>query len=172
MVRRSTNRCPADLNIFLARANAKAVSGDIDPLQTLKQQKVYLFHGYNDAVVAKSVTDAAVAFYRHYLDDGNRGNLYQTALAAGHSLVVAQEPHVSGLNDCQDNKDPSLAEHDRPIAGAQTNHIVRLRLATGSTILKQTAQWAFKRRPIALRPRPQVCPVSGRADRLAASQCR
>lgn len=67
---------PPDLNAFIAKADAKAASGDIDPLQNLSRQKVYLFHGYNDAVVAKSVTDAAADFYRHYLGDGNRGNLY------------------------------------------------------------------------------------------------
>src|ERR1700736_3243243 len=49
---------PADLNISIAKADAKAASGDIDPTQNLSRQKVYLFHGYNDAVVAKSVTDA------------------------------------------------------------------------------------------------------------------
>src|SRR5882672_4449292 len=84
---------PPDLSIFLAKADAKAASGDIDPLQNLGRQKVYLFHGYNDAVVARSVTDAAADFYRHYLGDAGRGNLYyQTALGAGHSLVVGREP--------------------------------------------------------------------------------
>ena len=80
---------PPDLNIFTAKADAKAAAGDIDPLQNLRRQKVYLFHGTNDAVVAKSVTDAAADFYRHYLGDGDRGNLYyQSAVGAGHSLVV------------------------------------------------------------------------------------
>jgi len=50
------------------------------------------------------VTDATADFYRHYLGDANRGNLYyQTAVGSGHSLVVLQEPHVNGLNDCKDN---------------------------------------------------------------------
>ena len=47
---------------FVAKANAKASSGDIDPLGNLKRQKIYLFHGYNDAVVAKAATDAAAEF--------------------------------------------------------------------------------------------------------------
>ena len=60
---------PPDLDIFTAKADAKAASGEIDPLQNLRGQKVYLFHGTNDAVVVKPVTDAAADFYRHYLGE-------------------------------------------------------------------------------------------------------
>ena len=45
------------------------------------------FHGYNDNVVARPVTDATAKFYRHYLGDRAEGNLfYQAAIGAGHSL--------------------------------------------------------------------------------------
>jgi hypothetical protein len=72
------------LDTLLANADAKAASGDIDPTRNPKRQRIYLFHGYNDSVVAKSVTDAAAVFHRHYLGDDGRGNLYyQTALGAG-----------------------------------------------------------------------------------------
>src|SRR3984893_9160816 len=115
---------PPDLSILFAKADSKAASGDIDPLQNLSQQKIYLFHGYNDAVVAKSVTDAAADFYRHFLGDANRGNLfYQTALGAGHSLVVAQEPHVSGLNDCKENDVPYIDQCGYDQAGIVLQHI-------------------------------------------------
>src|ERR1700730_3889518 len=63
---------PPDLNIFVGKATAKAASGDIDPTQNLSRQKVYLFHGYNDAVIAKSVGDGAAKVYRHYLGAANR----------------------------------------------------------------------------------------------------
>jgi poly(3-hydroxybutyrate) depolymerase len=118
------NGPPPDLSILFAKADSKAASGDIDPLQNLSQQKIYLFHGYNDAVVAKSVTDAAADFYRHFLGDANRGNLfYQTALGAGHSLVVAQEPHVSGLNDCKENDVPYIDQCGYDQAGIVLQHI-------------------------------------------------
>ena len=44
-----------DLNLddFTAKANAKAASGDIDPIQNLSRQKIYIFHGYNDKLVAR-----------------------------------------------------------------------------------------------------------------------
>jgi poly(3-hydroxybutyrate) depolymerase len=115
---------PPDLSILVAKADAKAASGDIDPTQNLNRQKVYLFHGYNDAVVDKSVTDAAADFYRHYLGDAGRGNLYyQTALGAGHSLVVLQEPHVEGLNDCKDNSGPYIDQCGYDQAGIILQHI-------------------------------------------------
>ena len=55
---------PPELKSSLAKADAKAASGDIDPLRFVSRQKVYVFHGTNDAVVARSVTDAAAGFYR------------------------------------------------------------------------------------------------------------
>jgi hypothetical protein len=115
---------PPDLSVLIAKADAKAASGDIDPTQNLSRQKVYLFHGYNDAVVDKSVTDAAANFYSHYLGDVSHGNLYyQTALGAGHSLVVLKEPHVDGLNDCKDNSGPYIDQCGYDQAGIILQHI-------------------------------------------------
>jgi hypothetical protein len=115
---------PAELGGFFAKADAKAASGDIDSLQFLSRQKVYLFHGYNDAVVAKSVTDAAAEFYRHYLGDTNRGNLYyQTTLGAGHSLVIAGDPHIDGLNDCNGNAVPYIDACGYDQAGIILQHV-------------------------------------------------
>jgi hypothetical protein len=101
---RATGSCmkgPAsDLNVsgFVAKADAKAGAGDVDPLANLSRQKVYLFHGYNDALVARAATDAAADFYRHYLGDANRGNLfYQTTLGAGRIKFPANfqmPPHT------------------------------------------------------------------------------
>lgn len=115
---------PPDLNILIAKSDAKAASGDIDPLQNLRRQKVYLFHGTNDAVVAKSVTDAAADFYRHYLGDGGRGNLfYQSAVGAGHSLVVRQASGTDGLNQCADNQGPFIDQCGYDQAGILLQHI-------------------------------------------------
>jgi hypothetical protein len=115
---------PPDLKIFVAKADAEAGSGAIDPVLNLSRQKVYLFHGYNDAVVARSVTDEAADFYRHYLGNAGAGNLYyQTAVGAGHSLVVLQEPQVSGLNACADNKTPYIDQCGYDQAGILLQHI-------------------------------------------------
>ncbi len=74
--------------------------------------------------MAKAVTDAATDFYRHYLGDANRGNLfYQTTLGAGHSFVVAEQPSASGLNDCKDNKEPYIDQCRYDQAGIILQHI-------------------------------------------------
>ena len=74
---------------------------DIDNTPHIAGQKIYIFGGYNDAVVNRTVTDATHRFYLHYLSDRNRGNLfYQTAIGAGHSQVTLSY----GL-ECSDNKD-------------------------------------------------------------------
>src|SRR6266853_1064707 len=115
---------PPELSSFFAKADAKSASGDIDALQFVRRQKIYVFHGYNDAVVARPVTDATAAFYRHYLAETNHGNLYyQTAIGAGHSLVVAQDPHKDGLNDCKDNAVPFIDACGYDQAGIILQHI-------------------------------------------------
>ena len=115
---------PPDLKNSFAKADAKAASGDIDPLRFVSRQKIYVFHGTNDAVVARSVTDGAADFYRNYLGEANRGNLYyQAAIGAGHSLVVAREPHVGGLNACNDNKTPFIDQCGYDQAGIVLQHI-------------------------------------------------
>jgi hypothetical protein len=118
------NGPPPDLETLVAKADAKAASGEIDPVQNLRRQKVYLFHGTNDAVVARSVADATADFYRHYLGDAGRGNLYyQTAVGAGHSLVVLQQPNVGGLDKCEDNKAPFVDQCGYDQAGILLRHI-------------------------------------------------
>jgi Esterase PHB depolymerase len=113
-----------DLTDFFAKADAKSASGDIDSLQFLRRQKVYVFHGYNDKVVARPVTDAAAGFYRHYLGEANRGNLYyQTVIGAGHSLVVAQDPPLAGLNDCKASISPFIDQCGYDQAGIVLQHI-------------------------------------------------
>ena len=115
---------PPDLQIFIDKANAMAQSGVIDPTAGLGHQKIYLFHGYNDAVVAKPVTDAAADFYRHYLGDAAAHNLYyQTAVGAGHSYVVLQEPNVQGLNNCPVNQSPYINQCSYDQAGIVLQHI-------------------------------------------------
>jgi hypothetical protein len=128
---RATGSCmkgPAsDLNVsgFIAKAEEKAVSRDIDPLENLSRQKIYPFHGYNDSLVARAATDAAADFYRHYLGDANRGSLfYQTTLGAGHSFVVAAQRGAGGLNDCEDSKDPYIDQFGYDQAGIILQHIM------------------------------------------------
>lgn len=127
---RATGSCMkgpgSDLNVndFIAKANAKAASGDIDPIRNLSRQKIYLFRGYNDKLVAKAATDAAADFYRHYLGAENHGNLYyQTTVGAGHSLVVLPKPDAAGLNGCNENDSPYIDQCAYDQAGIILQHI-------------------------------------------------
>ena len=115
---------PPEMSSFIAKADAKSASGDIDSLQFVSRQKIYVFHGYNDPVVVKSVTDAAADFYRHYLGDTNRGNLYyQTTVGAGHSLVVAKDQADGGLNACNVSAAPFVDACGYDQAGIILQHI-------------------------------------------------
>jgi len=112
-----------DLQPMIAKLEAKASAGAIDPLDNVKRQKIYLFHGYNDAVVATRVTDAAAEFYRRYLGDSARGNLfYQHTRGAGHSFVV-KEQAARELNACAANQGPFIDQCGYDQAGIILQHI-------------------------------------------------
>lgn len=113
---------PPDLQPMVAKLEAKAASGAIDPLDNVKRQKIYLFHGYNDAVVARPVTDAAGEFYRRYLGDAGRGNLfYQHTRGAGHSFVVKDQ--TGDVNACAANQTPFIDQCGYDQAGIILQHI-------------------------------------------------
>jgi hypothetical protein len=113
-----------NLDAFFAKAEANSASGAIDPLQLVSRQKIYIFHGYNDSKVARGSTDAAAAFYRQYLRDADRGNLYyQTAVGAGHSVVVAQDAPDPGLNKCNESRTPFIDICGYDQAGIILQHI-------------------------------------------------
>jgi poly(3-hydroxybutyrate) depolymerase len=112
-----------DIGPQLHRAEANAQAGAIDPLPDLAAQKIYIFRGYNDKVVARSVTDGTEKFYRHYLGDKAGGNLfYQTAIGAGHSFVVS-EPGQKGIDACPANQSPYIDQCGYDQAGILLQHI-------------------------------------------------
>src|SRR3984957_1429502 len=122
-----TGRPPSDLQLadFTAKADAKAKSGDIDPLENIGRQKIYLFHGTNDGVGARAPPDVAADFYRPYLGDAASGNLfYQATVGAGHSLVVPLAQQGDGLKDCNANESPFIDRcDDYDQAGILLQHI-------------------------------------------------
>jgi hypothetical protein len=78
-----------DLPELIRRTDAWSRSGDIDDTRNIARQNVYLFSGYNDTIVARSVGDALQAFYAHYLHAEQLRNLfYQTTIGAGHAQVT------------------------------------------------------------------------------------
>jgi poly(3-hydroxybutyrate) depolymerase len=116
---------PPPLSVSTKFADRAARSGDIDSTDNLKRQQIYLFHGYNDGTVARSVTDAAAKFYSRYLGlEGNHHLFYQTTLGAGHAFIVADAPQTVELNDCVATKPPYIDRCDRyDQAGIILQHI-------------------------------------------------
>jgi hypothetical protein len=111
-----------DIGPQLRQAEANAKQGDIDPLADIAKQKIYIFRGYNDKVVARSVTDGTEKFYRHYLGDKASGNLfYQTAVGAGHSFVVSDAE--KGIDSCPANQSPYIDQCGYDQAGILLQHI-------------------------------------------------
>ena len=114
------NGPPGTISPLVVKADAGAAAGDIDPTSNIARQKIYLFHGYNDTVVARSVTDAAADFYLHYLGVANAGNLYyQSAIGAGHSFVV----RADDSQGCILNKTPYIDPCGYDQAGILLQHI-------------------------------------------------
>ncbi len=113
-----------DVQRLIDKAEEKAASGAIDPTSNLSHQKIYIFHGFNDTVVAQPVTDATAEFYRHYLGQEGAGNVfYQTTLGAGHAQVLPQDERFNGLNACALNQSPYINECGYDQAGVILQHI-------------------------------------------------
>lgn len=76
-----------DVATMISQADRWSASGAIDSLANIARQRVYLFNGYNDAVVTRPVSNALAAFYTHYKP---ASLFYQTAIGAGHSQVTLE----------------------------------------------------------------------------------
>jgi len=113
---------PPEQSVFTGMADQSAKAKHIDPTDDLRRQKIYVFHGFNDTVVAESVTAATVAFYDHYLGDAGRGNLfYQSTLGAGHAFVLPQPP--STAKDCSASANPFIDRCGYDQAGVVLQYI-------------------------------------------------
>jgi len=110
---------PPALEPLVKQTDDWARSGDIDDPRNIARQSIYVFDGYNDAVVNRTVTDATYRFYMHYLSDRNGANLfYQNAIGAGHSQVTL----AYGL-ECSDNEDYFIDRCNYDQAGIILQHI-------------------------------------------------
>jgi hypothetical protein len=115
---------PPALEVSTAIITQKAAAGEIDGAENLARQKVYLFHGYNDGTVARSVMDATADFYSHYLGDSGRNNLfYQNALGAGHAFVVDETAQGADLNECPASASPYIDRCSYDQAGVILRHV-------------------------------------------------
>ncbi len=123
-----------DLNALFRRTDAWGRSGAIDATSRIAHQRVYLFSGYNDAVVARRVTGTLQAFYAHYLKAAHL--FYQTAIGAGHAQVTADYGEACAatggvhINDCNYDQAGVILQHiygalHAPQSGPPSGHVLR-----------------------------------------------
>jgi poly(3-hydroxybutyrate) depolymerase len=116
------NRCmqttlgAPDPERLLAKAEALAAEGRIDPLSGLQGDRVYVFSGSADDTVTPAVTARAVAFYRaagvpaaaiRHIDDLPAGHAFVT-LDQGSACDVTRSPFI---NDCDYDQAGAILEH-------------------------------------------------------------
>ncbi|WP_188130714.1 hypothetical protein [Paraburkholderia panacisoli] len=83
----------ADAAGFIRHVQTLSARGDIDPVENLARQRVWIFHGYNDGLVKKPVTDALYAFYAHY---AGTQVFYKDNLRSGHAQIIDYCPSGTG----------------------------------------------------------------------------
>jgi predicted esterase len=111
---------PADLDRLIGETEAMADRGDIDPTAHLADQKVWLFHGYNDGLVKQAVSDALYSFYAHYTPTKV---FYKDNLPAGHAQVIDYCPQALSNCDCSRTGDEYIKNCAYDSAGKILQHI-------------------------------------------------
>lgn len=76
-----------DMDQMVAAARAWSGKGLIDDVANLSRQTVWLFHGYNDGIVKKPVSDALYQWYSQFVPVSQI--FYKDQLGAGHAQVSA-----------------------------------------------------------------------------------
>lgn len=117
---------PADVTHLIRYSEEFAAKGKIDAVSNLARQKIWLFHGYNDGVVKKPVSDALYSFYIHYV--GSQA-FYKDNVPAGHAQVIDRCPigerNATPLLDCDCRKtgDVFIKNCAYDAAGSLLRHI-------------------------------------------------
>ena len=117
------NRCmktvmgTPDVAALLARAQALASQGRIDPLAGLAGDRIYLFSGMLDQTVTRPVMDATREFYRRagIVDPDIK---YVNKIAAGHAFIFEE-----AQNDCAATATPFINDCDYDQAGDILQHL-------------------------------------------------
>ena len=107
----------ADAAALATKAKERAGAGEIDPIEDVAQDRVYLFTGKSDRTVVPSIVKAAAKFYGALgLPDGNI-KLVDT-LPAGHAFVTEDQG-----GSCDRTGEPYVVDCDYDQAGELLKHI-------------------------------------------------
>ncbi|WP_072395933.1 PHB depolymerase family esterase [Hyphomicrobium sp. CS1GBMeth3] len=100
-----------DVDLLAEKTRKLAEAGRIDPLDSLRSDRVYLFSGSNDRTVVPAIVEAAYEYYKRVgVPDQNL--TYVTDLPAGHAFVTDSQ----GLA-CDATAKPFVVDCDYDQAG-------------------------------------------------------
>lgn len=100
-----------------SRAGQLAAKERIDPIASVRPDRIYLFTGREDRTVVPAIVAAARDFYRA-LGVGDQNISYVDDLPAGHGFVTEDE----GLA-CDESSSPYIVDCNYDMAGALLGHI-------------------------------------------------
>lgn len=119
--------------LMVTAAQGFAALGQIDSLDSLKDDKIYIFSGTDDSVVKQSAVDATASFFA-YAGVPKENLLYVKTIPAGHAFIT---PAFG--NDCSANAGPYISHcikdgtgYDQ--AGAILQHIYGTLKAPATTL--------------------------------------
>jgi poly(3-hydroxybutyrate) depolymerase len=117
----ATGRCmthDADIPVDTLAATTRtwAQQGFLDPVDTLKTTKVYLFSGTQDPTVKPAVMDGLQAYYRQFLPESRIK--YRHNVAAGHAMVTDDFGSA-----CDTTGTPFINDCDVDLAGDILKHL-------------------------------------------------
>ncbi|WP_300321488.1 poly(3-hydroxybutyrate) depolymerase [Accumulibacter sp.] len=104
------------------RASAEALSaaGRIDPLDNLRDDRVWLFSGGRDTIVATAVMDRLAAFYGQWMTP--EAIRFVKLPDAGHAMISVADP---GANACSSEESPFINRcGDLDAAGEMLSHLL------------------------------------------------
>ena len=106
----------SDFLASLAKSNADL--GQIDDIENLKDDKVYIFSGKNDHTVVTDVVDTTTEFYQN-LGISEQSILYNDQTQAGHAFITSDPKDTP----CNETQSPFINDCDIPQAQKILSHI-------------------------------------------------
>ena len=120
----------------------------LDPLNYVRQQKIFVFHGSADKTLGRDVAEAGVEMWQHLLGPERAGNLfYQGGIPAGHAMVTDGQ-NAAG---CAASLPPFVAACGYDLAGNILRHIYGVLAPAGQPVALQSFEQARYTAPYSAR---------------------
>ncbi len=115
---RCMGQAPSELPVaeFAREIQTAATDGHVGDPAALTDDRVWLFHGANDTVVAPEVSEALAALYEEFLEPGNI--VYVGDFPVAHNFPTADQGHA-----CDASEAPFLGACDYDAAGEMLQHL-------------------------------------------------